>query len=339
MARTSLVSPNSPILRHSSTDILHTYRSGDVLVTTTAPALESGGEDEIVVQQGVILPNQENNARRSEGFKARPTAIAQNSIITAYIELIGPVDPDWVTTLSDLGLELLQFQPANSYLSRGSGTAFQQALDQPFVLNVVPLDETAKPATPVSESGDVAVCIVAQGDRAAAPALMQTLSALPGVTIDPAQTVDAAGFFLRILARVDAAGQDALRQHPTVLAVEAHVDRQLEDEVAGLIIAGQYDASGRPQGSYLQWLEDHGLTGEAVTIGIVDAGVDGSHPAFGDRIKDTTQGRKSWHGTFVAGHAAGCYLTEQDSGQFIYGLGIAPKAYLLAQNNHHSATA
>ncbi|MGB3615052.1 MAG: S8 family serine peptidase, partial [Elainellaceae cyanobacterium] len=41
----------------------------------------------------------------------------------------------------------------------------------------------------------------------------------------------------------------------------------------------------------------------------------------------------------VAGHAAGCYLAEQDSGQFIYGLGIAPKAHLLAQNNHHSATA
>lgn len=352
MAQTLIISHNSEILHHPSTQTLHTYGNGDVLVTTDAPLSETENSKVIPVKQGIVLPKQnllnslllsESNSQFHTQFNTRSDADRSDrpedtEPINAYIELIGPVDPDWMTVLDGLGIELLQYQPENSYLSCGTRAAFQRALQQPFILNVIPVSNTIKPATLVPESGEQDVYIVVQGDRASAPAILQELASLPDVSLDLDQQIDIVNFYLRIRAQVTAIGQDALLHHPKVLAVESYIPPQLEDEVAGLIIAGQYDAVGKPNGSYLNWLEDQGLNGSGVTIGIVDAGVDGSHAAFGDRTKDLCSGRKSWHGTFVAGHAAGCYLAEQDGNQFIYGLGVAPKANVLIQYNQNSAT-
>ncbi len=263
----------------------------------------------------------------------------EHEIINAYIELIGSVDRTWLTTLSQLGIDLLQFHPDHSFLSRATVKAFRQALQQPFVLNVLPVDAGTKPASTAPETGEQEVWIVVQGSRLEAAGIIQELSNLPDVQIDPNQQIDTVGFYLRLCAIVSAQGQEALLHHPKVLAVEPYSPVQPEDEVSGLILAGQYDSAGRPQGSYLRWLEDRGLNGEGVTIGIVDAGVDVAHPSFAGRIKDLNPDRKSWHGTFVAGHAAGCYLQEKDSEQFIYGLGMAPKSDLLIQDNQSIPTA
>src|SRR6185369_8185540 len=104
------------------------------------------------------------------------------------------------------------------------------------------------------------------------------------------------------------------------------------DEVTGLILAGRYDDQGIHHGSYLEWLGSHGLDGAGVTLGIVDSGVDVDHPAFAGRIRDLAGGKKSWHGTAIAGLAAGRYLEERDENGYIYGLGVAPAADLLAQD-------
>ncbi|HEY9858801.1 MAG TPA: S8 family serine peptidase, partial [Candidatus Obscuribacterales bacterium] len=335
--RVVIVPQTSEILHHSSTQILHRYENDEVLVRTEAPVAESGADSELAVSQGVLLPDSvipigTDAARSRLNFAADDT-----ERYNAYIELIGPVDPRWLTTLSNLGIELLQFQPENSYLCRGTGAEFDQAAQQPFVLNVLPLVDAIKPRTVMPETGTKEIWVLVHGTQARSEAIAQELAALPGVTINLDQEIDAVDFYLRIRATVTPDGQDALLQQAGVLAVEPYEPPKVEDEVAGLIIAGQYDAQGRPQGSYLRWLEDRGLNGEGVTIGIVDAGVDALHPAFGDRAKDLSDGKKSWHGTFVAGHAAGCYLQEKDSNQFMYGLGMAPQASLLIQDNQRTA--
>lgn len=310
-------------------------------MSETIPESENSSEtnsSQTTVTTGVCLPN---NAvlRRSESAHHPLDSLPEHEIINAYIELTGSVDQTWLETLNRLGIDLLQFHPHHSFLSRGTVKAFRQALQESFVLDVLPVEAGAKPQPTAPETGEQKVWIVVQGSIEQAANIIQELSALPDVQIDPNQQIDTVGFYLRIYAIVSAQGQDALLHHPKVLAIEAYSAVQPEDEVSGLILAGQYDSAGRPQGSYLRWLEDHGLNGEGVTIGIVDAGVDISHPSFAGRIKDLNPDRKSWHGTFVAGHAAGCYLQEKDSNQFIYGLGMAPKADLLIQDNQSIPTA
>ncbi|MBD2337012.1 S8 family serine peptidase [Calothrix sp. FACHB-156] len=336
MTRIVIVRADSQILQSPNTEKLHTYTNGDVLIRTNAPVEESAGEsEEIPVQLGVKLPGIQ--AQTLKYSQAKLLASNDSEIITAYVELIGPVAPEWLQTLRDLGIEPLQYHPENSYLCRGNVGAFRQAQAQSFVWRITPATDSTKPQTPVPETGEIPVWIVVQGTQAQAAEIIRELNALPDVEIYPEQEIEQVGFYLRLRGLVTAEGQSYLLLHRLVMAVEPYTAPKLEDEVAGLIIAGEYNARNQPQGSYLRWLEDHNLNGQGVTIGIVDNGVDVTHPAFSGRIADLGDGTKSWHGTFVAGHAAGCYLSEKDGNQFIYGLGMAPAANLLVQSNSRPA--
>ncbi len=149
-------------------------------------------------------------------------------------------------------------------------------------------------------------------------------------------SVSAVGGMGRVPVVLDANALAETLELPFVLSVEKRVPVTPEDEVAGLILAGSYDHRGHPVGDYREWLVDQGISGLGVTIGIVDNGVDESHEAFTGRITARDNGR-AWHGTFVAGHAAGSYLAERDGDGFIYGLGTAPGAEIISQDNSDAA--
>lgn len=348
--RVVLVPADSKILNDPSTKKLHTYPNGSVLVSTSAATGESGEAVETPVRRGLQLQGVSDadlqDARtllEDKGNQKRLLELGDPLLvkrpIRAYVELIGPVDPQWLKTLSDLGVQPLSYQPENAYLCLGTPAAFGKASKEDFVLHITPLKDALKPKqeTLAEEASDVV--LVVQGASDEAPALIKMLGAIPGVEILPQQPVEQVGPFLRIRARVDADGQAALLKNPRVRSVDLYQGPVPEDEIAGLILAGQYDANAIPSGSFLSWLEDHGLNGAGVTIGIVDEGVDVSHPAFSGRIVDLGNGKKSWHGTFVAGHAAGNYLQEKDGNKYIYGLGTACAAELLVQDSSSTATA
>jgi hypothetical protein len=226
----------------------------------------------------------------------------------AYIELAGPVELDWLAALRGEGVEPLQYRSADTYLCSGTDTAFRKAGTARFVRRVVPLTPAMKPRVAFPAAGRRRVWIVR----------------LAGVFEH--------GYFQRIPASLTAEGQERALASPRTLAVELREPPVLQDEVTGLILAGQYDGQGIPVGSYLGWLSAHGLDGAGVTLGIVDSGVDVDHPAFAGRIRDLAGGKKSWHGTAMAGLAAGRYLEERDENGYLYGLGVAPAADLLAQD-------
>ena len=253
------------------------------------------------------------------------------------MELIGPVDPGWPSALASTGLNVLRYVPNHAYLCRGPRAAFEAANRIAFVSSVVPLVPEMKPSPRVTEAGGT-VWIIVQASASEADQMKQALGALPGVDIDQRTAAEVADVYLRLKARISAEGEENLRAHPLVVSLEPFAPRIPEDELAGLVIAGQYDDNGHPSGSYLQWLEDHALTGEGISIAIVDAGVQIDHPAFGDRARAGVGASLSWHGTFVAGHAAGNYLSDKDADGFIYGLGTAPAAEIFAQDNSRNAT-
>lgn len=356
MPRTILVTKDSPILSHISTRVLNLYPNGATLVVTDAPVPETGDSGEINISPGLNLEVADEVVDKArKRFLLTRDVVAEGEIpapetetsVSAYVEFIGQTDSRWLDKLRELGIMVLAYQPESSYLCYGPITVFQEAQKlvkttsgENAIRSVTELTSDLKKKLPkVSENGEkvVIVVVITAEER---DNIINNLKAVPGVEL-----IEAAGNDildanrLRLRARIRDGGVQAnLLKLPRVLSVEAYHTPIPEDEVAGLIIAGLYDATNRPMGSYLHWLQDHGIDGQGVTIGIVDGGVDISHPAFSGRARDLTGGQKDWHATMVAGHAAGNYLTESDTNRFIYGLGTAPAAEIISQDKMQSST-
>jgi hypothetical protein len=340
MGQILIVSKDSDLLSDERTVGLHTYADGEVLVESAAPLPEDGGGKPAPsgLRLAGVAEEQLDEARANLRAPRPEVEVGDEpGEMLAYVELVGPVVAEWLEELERHGIRPLRYQPVNSYLCRGTRAAFQGAEALPFVLRVTPLSPLLKRGVPVAEQGPTDVWVVGQGDAGEAEELLAELASLAGVQLLDGTEVVAGQ--LRARAAVTAEGHANLLAHPRVLAVEPWLPAVPEDEVAGLVLAGAYDAKGIPAGSYLTWLEDMGLNGQGVTIGIVDNGVDETHVAFAGRVRSLDGDNRKWHGTFVAGHAAGRSLAERDGQGFVYGLGTAPAAELLTQDNSRTAAA
>lgn len=229
-----------------------------------------------------------------------------------WVELAGPAAPAWFAELRRAGVAPLQAYREHSFLCSGTLPELRRAARLPFVVEVTPLIPALKHRIAIGDSPREALI----------------------VSLSPNGGRENGAWCARSRATLSASAQERCLDRAEVLAVEEWEPAVPHDEVAGLILAGCYDAGGTPRGSYLEWLGVQGLDGAGVTIGIVDSGVDVDHPAFAGRIRDLTSGKKSWHGTAIAGLAAGRYLAERDERGFFYGLGVAPGADLLAQDRY-----
>ncbi len=326
-----LVEKGSPLIGAPNIHVIATYANGETLVRRDGPAAESE-RGTMPFPHGLVLDG--INAGAIERAKLRPSAEAGNNPFPAYIELAGPVHPEWLEKLQRSGLTLIRFQPHTAYLASGTAQAFNRAEALDFVVQIVPLTRELKPAPVLRENGDDPVWIVIS-EAGDVPEVVDKIQSIDGLVLQGEP--DRAAGLARVPAILSSGMLDDILNIPFVLAVEKRRPVVPEDEIAGLILAGSYDVQKKPTGDYLGWLEDRGVSGRGVTIGIVDDGVDEAHPAFTGRIVSRDQGR-AWHGTFVAGHAAGRYLDETDENGFIYGLGMAPSADIVTQDNNDAAS-
>jgi subtilase family protein/N-acetylmuramoyl-L-alanine amidase-like protein len=272
------------------------------------------------------------------GTEHAAAARTEQEEILAYVEFQEAIRAEWLDALRTRRIEPIKYHPEQSYLCRGPHEQFGRLYELSFVRQVTPLTGELKADVLLTEVGETTVWVIFHALPEEVHAVVNELDSLRGVSVQG--EVEPVDVYMRVLARVESStAQKELLSNPSVLATEPYAPRTPEDELAGLILTGQYDSSGRPAGSYLKWLENNNLTGEGITIGIVDNGIDVSHTAYKERIKDLNGGKRQWHGTFVAGHAAGAYLAEKDAKRFIYGIGIAPKAELLSQDNQATAAA
>ncbi|MGW1136283.1 S8 family serine peptidase [Streptomyces zhihengii] len=328
--------------------VRHVYANGAAVVETPA----AGRAGTALPEPGLRLPHPgagpsaiaeaERSIREAAG---RPDS-EDEADTGAYVEFVAPPDPRWLAELGRQGIRILAYQPENSYLVRGRrgdlarlAGAVRTSEGDSAVRTVTELTPALKPAPrTLAEAGETAVVVLAatDGER---QALTRALGDVSGVELLPGAGNDVLdGQRTRVRVRVDEQGLGALLALPHVLSVESFAAAVPEDEVAGLVIAGRLDTAGRPSGSYDRWLADHQVDGAGAVIGVVDAGVDVDHPAFAGRIRDLAAGRRDWHGTMVAGHAAGAYRPERDRDGFVYGLGTAPAARLLSQDRDRAAS-
>ncbi|MFE4823856.1 S8 family serine peptidase [Streptomyces sp. NPDC056704] len=328
--------------------VLHLYPNGTAVVEAPDTAAVPG---EPVPTSGLRLtaPTADRAAieaaQRSLQDIADLPAPEDEPDVLAYVEFVAPVDACWLADIRNQGVRVLAYQPDNSYLVRGRRSSLAELAATVrtseglrAIKSVTELTSALKksPRT-VAEAGETTVVVLA----ATSQERSRTIAALRDVPgVDPEagagnDVLDAQR--IRVRVRVGPQALQALLALPQVLSVESFAAAVPEDEIAGLIVAGQLDAQDRPSGSYSQWLARQQLDGAGAVIGIVDAGVDVGHPAFAGRILDLTGGQKDWHATMVAGHAAGDYRAERDPDGFVYGLGTAPAAKLLSQDRNRDA--
>ncbi len=214
-----------------------------------------------------------------------------NTVILVFIEFVTPIQFDWFEILLTNQVEPLQYYPDNTYLCCGLGKSFSNLLDKPFIQNLFWFEPEMKRQVDFVPELTRAIWLIVSGKEQDFGLISTDFNKLPGVKVDPDQDFDALSYFLRFRATINSQGQKLLLEDSRVIAIEAYETQSLKDEVAGLILAGQYDNYGRPYGSYLKWLSDSGVDGSGVTVGVVDSGVNVAHPAFDGRIKDLTNGK------------------------------------------------
>ncbi|MDV2481497.1 S8 family serine peptidase [Methanoculleus sp. Wushi-C6] len=176
--------------------------------------------------------------------------------------------------------------------------------------------------------------------------VLQTVGA-----VDSAAAKTARSYWIAnaIWMEADPAALDQLARIPGVSRIEPDLTVTLSDPVTGVASTISPESISRPENGYATvWSVDYieapsvwknGTIGEGVTIAIVDTGIEGDHPAFGDRVvkfadfvygDNTSAYDDHGHGTHCAGTAAGGTVTvENYDGQFDVALGVAPGANLI----------
>jgi len=179
-------------------------------------------------------------------------------------------------------------------------------------------------------------------------------------TVDPAAFKTSRSYWIAnaVWLEADPATLDRLATIPGVDHIEPDLTVTLNDPAAEISSTISPDYIRQSDIEYATvWSVDNieapsvwksGNTGEGVTVAVVDTGIDGSHPAFGDRIvafADFVYGDNSTayddygHGTHCAGTAAGGTVTVEDysGNHYSVALGVAPGADLIGAKVLNSA--
>jgi len=190
----------------------------------------------------------------------------------------------------------------------------------------------------------------------AASSQATVLSSISAIDRATAQSAEQFWIVNAIRVEADQATIERIALLPGVDHVEPDMQVQVDDPVYEVsdTVDAQYMRSSEEfmLPWHLDWIEtpavwNAGNRGEGVTIAVVDTGIDGSHPAFGGRVKafadfvnfdNTSAYDDNGHGTHCAGTAAGGEVTVSSySSEYNVLLGVAPSADLIGAKVLNSA--
>lgn len=287
---------------------------------------------QIKLRNGVIETPQ--RAARS----AAPVAVAEPRVSGLFlIQFEGHFESAWREELAVVGVELLHFVPDDAFVARLDGADLGVVRRKDYVRWVGPMEARHKVDTRVvselrsQPGGRVGVKVLLRsggGGEALARLRMQSVMVQESRSLGPVATGTVTGREVVELAR---SGE--------VLWIERAPRMKLMDEIATKVVAGDtFEAGG------LAWVHELGYDGDGVTVSVADSGldlgfVDLMHPDLDGRVdalfaydglEDASDEHS--HGTHCAGIVAGNgALGQKDEEGYLYGLGVAPGAHLVAQ--------
>ena len=264
------------------------------------------------------------------------------------VQFFGPTQDEWLEELAEAGVTLVQFQPSLAYIVRMTPEAAAAVEELSFVRwvgvyhaayriapSLLEFEPIPGPSAPLQPINNVDITLFAGDDlqedlvaiREAGGEIIQQYAAAPDSPLLTAIAV------LPFESLVDVA------QLNSVLWMNfSSPTPGLDDELSNQIVAGNHTA-GTPFTGYQTWLTTSGVDGTGVNIAIVDTGLDYDHPDLNIVAGVSYDGAApagdscDGHGTHVGGIAAGNASTGfADGNGFLWGLGMAPGASLIAQN-------
>jgi len=254
-----------------------------------------------------------------------------------FVKFIGPIKDEWLKALKDKGAEPLQYYPHFAYLVKMKSEKRKEI----EAINNVNWVGVYQPAYKMSKelkegltegkkfnSQQLNILIIKDSEKI--PEIIKEIESFGGI-FEQKYDLD---FYTKCRVRIDFSKVPAIVKIPDVYWVDVYYKPEKEDEVSDEIIAGNYTA-GVPSTGYSSWLSSMGINGNGVTVGIVDDGVDDTHPDLNGRVVSLDYGDGSLpegHGHHVAGIVAGNgSIGTVDGNGFLYGLGVAPNANIIDQ--------
>ena len=255
------------------------------------------------------------------------------------VQFEGRPDPAGREALAPLGVELLHFIPENAFIARLSGARPEAIRALPFIRWLGPFEPRHK------VDADLAAILRAAGGGEVPVRLLLHPGVTPAGKAAVARQLRgttrlrqfAVGTFAE--GTVDARRLWRLAGSSAVVWIEPARRMRLFDEIATKIVAGDdFEAGTRAAVHQL------GFDGAGVTVAVADSGLDLGdlefmHPDLEgrvdalfayDNLPDASDEHS--HGTHVAGIVAGnAAVGTTDEEGFLYGLGVAPGAHIVAQ--------
>lgn len=314
-------------------------------VTALLAVLGSADAKSIRLRNEIISPPPTRPQTRA--VSAAPVAAAPTGL--SLVQFTGPPRAEWRQHLETLGVELLRYVPDDTFVADLNDVPADQLRQLDFVAWVGPYRPEHKlhrdlravasrttapspsPNTP-AEPIEVSLLLSPRAKPQEATAVRDSLQQIQQESKLRSGTV--------LRGKVDPAQLSGLAESRAVLWIEPAPRMKLFDEVSSKIVAGD----GGVNTLYAQSL---GYDGRGVTVAVADSGLDSGdianiHPDIQGRVRAlfyygapgqlTDAADEHSHGTHCAGIIAGNGATgETDADGFLYGLGVAPGASLIAQ--------
>ncbi len=231
--------------------------------------------------------------------------------LTYVAQARGPATAAFRRHIAASGGKIISYIPNNAYLVRVDADGASRLANWSGTQSVLPFEpyyklemkllEMALTGQTLPEGALLNVVLFPGSEPAAANRLAKL-----GVEV---LSQDRTPFGAKLVARVPADKLAALARLTEVQGLERHRPRRPANDLTrprlGVeVFTAETDADGVVTNVVS---EDYlGLTGNRIYVNVNDTGVDGSHAAFGNRIKGPGEGKDpDGHGTFVAGIIAG----------------------------------
>ncbi len=289
----------------------------------------------------IRLRNELIHTERSAKAAAAPQTPALEAPVSGLylVQFTNRLATAWRDQLRAAGVELLHYVPDDAFVAHVEEARLSALRRLSFVQWVGPFEPKHK-LHPKLTAG------LAANGRARLPIKLLARPGAPGIELAGIakkllgnvrhRTLSAGTFFE---GEADAGTLLALARSPAVLWIERAARMKMFDEVATKIVAGETDSPGT-----FAAVHQLGFDGRGVAVAVADSGLDSGekqdmHPDLLDHVDAffaygglPDAGDDHGHGTHVAGIIAAYADTgATDENGFLYGLGVAPGAHIVAQ--------
>ncbi len=257
------------------------------------------------------------------------------------IQFSDSMESEWFTTMASAGVDIYEYIPDNTYLVKVDDGASNinsrdlKSLPIRWVGRYLP-DYKIHPALVSNEDEIIDITVLIFNDEAAKTSLEYIERRM-----DSLYTIWSRRFYIGISGSIHSSYINGVAGLNNLYWMEPHSPMLLLDEVSSEIVGGNWTA-GEPWGGPGSYVNSLGYDGEGVRVAVADTGIDGgegavTHPDLKvtDFFDYTSAGGATdghAHGTHCAGIVAGDGTTgRKDEDGYLYGMGAAPAAELVAQ--------